>query len=595
MNCCFVHLKRLVPLFTVAGWITQAGGATLSVTPAVTSNTYAGVITLNIGGLTNTEKVVVRKYLDLNGNGAIDPGEPLVVQFKIADGGAMVIGGVTNVNVPFDSNSATGAITTSLNCIAKLVFETMVGHYVYEVTSPSTNFPPVTATFGVTNATLAQSISGIVYSNGVPLPHAVVVAQDQQANNPAGGVVADGGGHFVLTLPASTYTLISGGPNLYYDFSSAPSVTLTNGMAATNDLHVTNGTTTISGNIYDAANSNGICGTLLTLESGSLFAIAFTDGNGNYSTAVPPSFWKIKPSKERLARRAYLVSEATFQVDATGGNVTNANIVLPKGNALFYGRITDNAHVPYANLELDANTGGNDYNGKGYSDSNGNYAVAVLADGTNYWSCQAESGQNTALANSVINTFYSQLLNSNQTVLENFVALPATGRISGHVQDNSGNPVTGVKLTGNAQINGNNYQTLDGTTDNSGNYSLAVASGQWSVQFLTGGFSDNLDTHGFVDLFTPHTVSIPPTNVTLNMTVYPIGTPLISQPQRLSPTQFGFTVNGAPNVSYTVQASTNLASTNWANLFSFQLTNASAFVTDQSATNKTRFYRVQKN
>jgi len=195
----------------------------------------------------------------------------------------------------------------------------------------------------------------------------------------------------------------------------------------------------------------------------------------------------------------------------------------------------------------------------------------------------------------VVNTFYSQILTSGQTVLENFVALAATARISGHVQDNSGHPVTGVKLMGDAGINGNNYQTLDGTTDNSGNYSLAVASGLWNVQFLNGGFSDNLDTHGFVDLYAPHLVSTPPTNVTLNITVYPLGTPLISQAQRLSPTQFGFNVNGAPNVTYTVQFSTNLASTNWANLFSFQLTNASAFVTDQNATNKIRFYRVQKN
>src|SRR5437879_9972899 len=36
--------------------------------------------------------------------------------------------------------------------------------------------------------------------------------------------------------------------------------------------------------------------------------------------------------------------------------------------------------------------------------------------------------------------------------------------------------------------------SLDGTTDNSGNYSLAVSAGQWNVQFLLGGGShDNLD------------------------------------------------------------------------------------------------------
>ena len=108
-----------------------------------------------------------------------------------------------------------------------------------------------------------------------------------------------------------------------------------------------------------------------------------------------------------------------------------------------------------------------------------------------------------------------------------FVALPATARISGRVQDNAGNPVSGVTLTGGANLGGQNYQALEGTTDNSGNYSMAVASGFWNVQFLTGGSDDNLDAHGFVDLTAPHYVSIPPTNATLNLTVYPIGTPVL--------------------------------------------------------------------
>src|SRR5437879_7887904 len=92
--------------------------------------------------------------------------------------------------------------------------------------------------------------------------------------------------------------------------------------------------------------------------------------------------------------------------------------------------------------------------------------------------------------------------------------------------------------------------SLDGTTDNSGNYSLAVSAGQWNVQFLLGGGShDNLDQHGLADLTMPHIVNVPPTNVVLNLTVYPFGTPLMTTPQRFSSTQFGFNVSGAINVS----------------------------------------------
>src|SRR4051812_8163949 len=77
----------LLFLLSLAQVQTEAPAATLSVSPSVISNSYPGVIQLNIGGLTNGEQVVVRKWLDLNANGSIDSGEPVIDMFKIADGG----------------------------------------------------------------------------------------------------------------------------------------------------------------------------------------------------------------------------------------------------------------------------------------------------------------------------------------------------------------------------------------------------------------------------------------------------------------------------------------------------------------------------
>ena len=571
---------------------------TLTISPSVTSNTYPGVITLNITGLNTTEKVTIQRWFDGNANGTIDPGEPMMDAFKVTDNtnGNALIGGVVDINIPYDLNPTNGVITTKLYLPEAMVLENMVGHYVFQVTSPTGRFTPVTATFAITNAPLGQSVSGVIYSNGItPLPYAVVVAQDQQKNNPAGATMADASGHYYLTLPPSSYVLIAAFPGYYQNQSLAPSVILTNGMNVTNDMSLLTGTATISGNIYDAANSNGIGGLLFTLQSSHLFAIAFTDTNGNYSAAVTPSFWKIQPTKQRLARRAYVLPEATFQVDATSGLATNANIALPRGTALFYGRITDNSNVPYANIEFDGSFD-NNFDGKGYSDTNGNYAVAVLGDGTNFWSINANSGKNDALANFIVNQPNTVTLTNNQTILENFLALPATALINGHIQDNTGTNVVGLGLMATANIGGNNYTSQTGTTDNSGNYSLSVAAGQWDVEMFTGNSSDTLDTLGYVDLTQPHIVNIPPLTAILNITVYPIGTPIITFPQRITSTQFGFLINGATNVSYTVQYSTNLLATNWANLFSLTLTtNNAVFVSDPFATNSSRFYRVQKN
>src|SRR5260221_4792582 len=190
--------------FAVLAGNVWATPVTLTVSPSAISNTYSGVITLNIGGLTNTEKVVVQKWQDGNANGLIDAGELLMEQGNITDGGAMVIGGITNINVPFDSNATTGAITAALNCPPGIPLENMVGHYVFVVSSATGRFSPVTATFQITNDALNQFIRGIIYSNGVPWPYAVVGAQDIQVNNLPGAAMPDGSGHYVMALSPGT-------------------------------------------------------------------------------------------------------------------------------------------------------------------------------------------------------------------------------------------------------------------------------------------------------------------------------------------------------------------------------------------------------
>ena len=60
--------------------------ATIGVTPSAVSNTYSGVLTLQITGLTNGEQVIIQRYLDINANGAIDAGESPVALDGIAAG-----------------------------------------------------------------------------------------------------------------------------------------------------------------------------------------------------------------------------------------------------------------------------------------------------------------------------------------------------------------------------------------------------------------------------------------------------------------------------------------------------------------------------
>src|SRR5689334_10980913 len=105
-----IGLEKLPAWFAIlVSWLVAGTAAfaqqTLTVSPSSTSNTYTGVVTLNITGLTNGEKVSIEKWLDLNANGSIDAGEPLVDAFKITDNDLTnnLIGGVMDISVPWDT------------------------------------------------------------------------------------------------------------------------------------------------------------------------------------------------------------------------------------------------------------------------------------------------------------------------------------------------------------------------------------------------------------------------------------------------------------------------------------------------------------
>ncbi|MSU57878.1 MAG: carboxypeptidase regulatory-like domain-containing protein [Pedosphaera sp.] len=583
----------------VATSVPLAHGATLTVSPSSTSNTYAGVITLQIGGLTNTEAVVVQEYLDLNANGTADATEPLVDTFPIADGGVSTIGGKTNLNVPFDTNPTASNITTTIFFSPPLAIENIVGQHIFRVVSPTGRFTAVNATFTVTNAALNQTLTGTVFRAGSPATNAVVIVLNALSGGVAGGVIADSAGRYAIRLPTNSYQLIATYPNAFTDMAAAPQVTLTNGMTATNNLFLTNGTVTLSGTTRDATNSSGLGGVMLLFESGNYLSVAFSDSNGTYSAALSSSFWKLDVEEERLLRRGYVLPAQKPQYNLTTGAVANANVSFPKANAMFYGRLTNHLGVPLANVRFDANDGqGGDssmFQGRGFSDANGYYSVAVLA-GTNQWYCSPDTAGAPALANYIFSQGQSVLFSNTQTFQLNFTALPTTAKISGQVKDNAGNPVAGVLLGGNANIGGLNYSSANVDTDNSGNYSFGVAPGQWYVQFTSGDdSSENLNNRGLVDLYGPYPVTIPPTNATQNITVFPTGSAVIGPLELYGGGYLGLNITGTVSTTYTLQVCTDATLTNWSPLTSFQLTGNPFQILDTDATNVMRYYRLLKN
>ena len=516
-----------------AGLCPAAPGAPVfTITPTAVSNTYSGTITLQITGLTPGVTVVVQKFLDANTNGIIDSGDWLVQQFQMTDGQAgMAFGGVTNFNVPGDTDgTANGQITAKLNFQGGDFSQNIAGKYLFKVSGSFT--PPLTNVLIVTNFPWAQKFTGNVVSNATStvVSNAVVLlfpppvpGKNGPGGSPVAGAVANNAGSYTVQAPPGTYLPVAFRSNYLANFATAPIVTLGSGATVTTNLTMTNATSSISGNLVDAANSSiFLPGIFLPVQSANgLIGIGFTDTNGNFSVGVRSGQWKVKADDTTLIVHGYLGLQNGTNVNA-GATVTNA---MPKATALIYGSVKDNLGHPLVALDVYANDQNNNlYQTDGYTDANGNYVLGVLGLGSSDpWYVQANGN------NQLTNYIFTQEningnINAGQAVLQNFTAILATNHITGNVKANGTN-IAGVGVMASAIINSVDYfQYVD--ADANGNYSLNVANGSWTVGLETSGGSDSLDAilgNGNYQSPNNQTAVINNNNATNNFTVQPCG------------------------------------------------------------------------
>jgi len=687
-------LNRLALLLVLSGAAIQSRAAvTATLLPSAISNSYSGIVTLQISGLTNGEKVVVQKFLDANGNSAVDAGDSLVQQFNLTDGHANTfLDGattVTNLNVPGDTDAVGGRITAALNISQSGFEQTISGKYLYVVTSPFGNFPPMTNAFTITNFPYGQSLTGSVIANGTNVPGAAVLLFQPAGNNltPKGGAVVDASGNYQISAPPGDYLLIPFKSNLVAN-TGAAAVTLSSGVNLSSNLFLYPADRTVSGRFVDASNSAvGLPGALVPVQSQNGFlTVAYTDTNGNFTAGVTADIWKIETSDSVAAFHNFLRPQNKVQADATAGSVSGITISLPKASALFYGTVKDVSNQPVAGISLGSSDQGN-YDQNVTSAADGTYFAGAYGDGNTPWQIQTSQDGNPAnLIFSSPSFNFNQSGGTNllagQALHVNFTALIATNQITGHVQDHNNNPITNVQVLASTTINGANFQAqID--TDGSGNYSINVANGMWTVSVSCAGGNDSLNNIlGFGSYQCPagQGVTISNNNAVANFTVQPcngiqvlsptnlpdgqVGVYYATQvsadscsgnqnwslnsgalppgislygggqingtcsttgtyhfnasvsdginttnhdfsirivPQAAPPTlgqltksgsQFQFSVTGSTGVNYTIQASTNLGSTNWTSLLITNPTVNTFQFSDPNATNASRYYRI---
>jgi hypothetical protein len=511
--------RSILALAAVAFAVCVADAATLTVTPSTISNTYVGMVTLQIGGLTNGEIVRIGKFVDVDGDGSLGANDWLMQGFRVADGKVRIIGGATNYNVPCDLTGTNGEITTLLNYTASDNPDHTVGQYLFVVVSSSGT--AATNTLTLTNWPYSQSITGAVHCSGTNVPNAmaVLLVPEPDGHMPfGGGTVADGSGNFNIKMPPGVYVPFPIHRGCVANLAAGIFLTLDTNATVTTNFDLIPATRNLAGRLVDAGDTNtGLGGVFLFVQSvDGQATISSTDTNGIFNIPVTAGFWQVEPDSSALRTLGYVALQDFPAFDTTAGDVTNALIVVPRGGAMFYGTIKTDSNAPLAGIGFYGDDSNHVYQADGLSDTNGNYSVAALPGA---WSV-GPNDSNPGLAGYILTAGTNTVLSPNQAFRLDFVAKRATGTISGQVKDNLSNTVAGIFVHGEADIGGNHYFSYT-HTDATGNYSFGVANGTWTVGLSCSG-EGSLQDLGYGCVMN-QTVPVPPTNAVVNFTVYPPG------------------------------------------------------------------------
>jgi hypothetical protein len=472
----------------LTGAVTAAG---LTVSPSIVTNDFNGKITLAISNLPAPGRtVIVERYADFDNDGVADASEPIVLSFRVTDGQVPTIGGVRNLNVPGDEDGAVnGQIRAELFTPGPDgTVDRIVGNFVIKVSDATPGgFAPVTQRFTIRQKTRPQGVTGKVTaaSTGLPLANTFVVLLIPDAPGGAGGFT-DINGDFTIHSAPGDYIIAALRPGYVVD-PAATMVTVNSNQFITKDVPLSNGTFTVSGRVVDAQSGDGVSGNFVfaDAESGH-FAAGSTDSSGQYSIAVTPGLWEIRPNENQAALQGYVGLSQRTATNVTG-NISNLDFALPKATALIYGRLLDDSSRPLSGVEMRADQSTQIYEGSGRCyPTNADYAIAVVAG---MWYVGPEQ-DDPALAGVLIQST-NVTVSDGLAVRVDFVAQRATTLLGGRLVDDMGAPVSGIEVNICPQGQGGCFST---DTDGQGRFLMRVAAGDWGVSFS----SEDLASRGLV-------------------------------------------------------------------------------------------------
>ena len=424
----------------------QAGAPTFAISPSSVPSDFNGIVALTITGLAPGASVRIEKHLDENGNGQVEPDEPLLESFVVTDGFVPIVGGATNFAIYSDADRTTnGQVVVNLDFSQTTEIDRITGTYLFKVIDPAGSFSSSVQPFQLVSTALPQGIRGLVTdaSTGQPIPLAQVALLNVDTLQLTTSVFDDASGHFSAYAPPGNYLLLALRRGYafrvdasLFDLASA-TTQVEAGQFVTNNVSLTPGNGTISGLLKDAATDAVIPGLPLyalgadsdtnNVISALSFSFALTDETGHFSLPAGSSTVGFTPIPQQLNRAGYLAPEDLIAVTLTNIQ-TNLTISLTKATTLIYGQITNQNGQPLPGVQVRASDSSLGLQALTVTDRHGNYALGVVP-GT--WTVEPESSSLDQFGYVNQKSAQSYFFDSNQSDEENFSVVLVPTSLSG--------------------------------------------------------------------------------------------------------------------------------------------------------------------
>ena len=333
------------------------------------------------------EAVLFEQLADLNGNGQVDAGEPVVRSFTVTDGVAPAL-----PNRPGDGDGAVnGVILTRLDLRDNLDRFHAPGDYLVRASS---SLGSLVKPLRLSQVIQPQAVSGSVRKGTQPAPGVYLKLQDKWQRN-LGYALTDSLGRFELQVrDPGTYRLVPLVPG-HVPTAGPPTVQLAAGQLLNNlDLAMVAGTHAVSGRVLDSQSGQGVAGVLVEAAGSAGQVETLTGAGGSFTFTLPAGSFELAvsadPSLGASAQGFAAGSGARRQLSVAGAMV-NQDLSLTPAPTLVSGRVVDNFGLTVGGLPLV----GKDAAGLGaaaVADAAGNYALHAANSGN--WSFDlGEAGQ----------------------------------------------------------------------------------------------------------------------------------------------------------------------------------------------------------